>query len=91
MQEVLAQKMEFACDALLDLRIELKIAEHLQMDIEKLFGIATRVGAAPGFKGASNRQQAISDALHRGYDYHDLSIEGRIAYEIRGVQHAFGS
>jgi hypothetical protein len=90
-QEIVAEGLQFALDAVVLLRLKLKIAKHLYMDMEKVFGIAARVGAASGFKGASNRQQAIGHALHGGDDHHDLSIEDRFADEIRGMQHAFSS
>jgi hypothetical protein len=89
-EQILAEEVEIARDAFVLLWLELKIAEHVEMKVENVFGVAPRVGTAASFQSLCDRQQTVGNTFHRGHNDDYIPAGRGITNELRGVQQAIG-
>jgi hypothetical protein len=90
--QVFAKVIEFAADAIVMRRVQVKVTKNFQVQAKNMFGVPTRIGAAASCEGADNGQQTIGDSLHRGNHYHHVALRGDgIGDQPGGVKHTVGT
>jgi hypothetical protein len=90
-QQVTTEELKNAADAILLSFAELKILQHIKVEMNDTFGFIPSVGMLALGEEAREGEKPIRDALHRGDNDDDVRGLDCRADEIGGVQHALGS
>jgi hypothetical protein len=87
-QQVLAEELKCARNAIVLLRFQTEIAKHFHVELKNALGVAPGIGSASGFKRARDPQQTIGNPLHRRNNNDDVRARSRFADDSGSMEHA---
>jgi hypothetical protein len=90
-QQVTTEELNNAADAILLFFAELKILQHIEVEMNDTFGFIPGVRMLALGEEARDGEKPIGNTLHRGDNDDDVRDLDCRADEIGGVQHALGS
>jgi hypothetical protein len=90
-EEIAAEEMKLAPDAVVLRRGEMEILEHIAVKMDKAFGFIASVSKPAIGESARDREETVGDTLHGGNDDGDIRGARGGADETSCVHHALSS